>query len=130
MKLSTTLGFDGDPARYARKARDLESAGVDLVWSGEIYGFDLVSSLAYLAGQTTTLELMTGIIPIYSRTPALIAQTAATIDALSGGRFHLGLGSSGPAGHRGLARRAVRPAAAAHPRGHRHLPQGVDAASR
>ena len=96
MKISTTLGFDGDPVRYARKARDLEAAGVDLVWSGEIYGFDLVSSLAYLAGQTTSLELMTGILPIYSRTPALIAQTAATIDALSGGRFHLGLGSSGP----------------------------------
>jgi len=96
MKVSTTLAFEGDPARYARKARDLEAAGVDLVWSGEIYGFDLVSSLAYLAGQTTTLELMTGILPIYSRTPALIAQTAATIDALSGGRFHLGLGSSGP----------------------------------
>ena len=96
MKISTTLGFDGDPARYARKAKDLESAGVDLVWSGEIYGFDLVSSLAYRAGQTTTLELMTGIIPVYSRSPALIAQTAATIDALSGGRFHLGLGSSGP----------------------------------
>jgi F420-dependent oxidoreductase-like protein len=96
MKLSTTLAFDGDPARYARKARELESAGIDLIWSGEIYGFDLISSLAYLAGQTTTVELMTGIIPVYSRTPALIAQTAATIDALSGGRFHLGLGSSGP----------------------------------
>ena len=96
MKISTTLGFDGDPVRFARKAKELESAGVDLVWGGEIYGFDLVSALAYLAGQTTTLELMTGIIPIYSRTPALIAQTAATIDALSGGRFHLGLGSSGP----------------------------------
>jgi F420-dependent oxidoreductase-like protein len=96
MKISTTLGFDGDPVRFARKARELESAGVDLVWGGEIYGFDLVSSLAYLAGQTTTLELMTGIIPVYSRTPALIAQTAATIDALSGGRFHLGLGTSGP----------------------------------
>jgi F420-dependent oxidoreductase-like protein len=96
VKLSTTLGFTGDPVSYARKARDLESAGVDLVWSGEIYDFDLVSSLAYLAGQTSSLELMTGIIPVYSRTPALIAQTAATIDALSGGRFHLGLGSSGP----------------------------------
>ena len=96
MKISTTLGFDGDPVRFAQKAKDLESAGVDLVWSGEIYGFDLTSTLAYLAGQTTTLELMTGIIPVYSRTPALIAQTAATIDALSGGRFHLGLGTSGP----------------------------------
>jgi F420-dependent oxidoreductase-like protein len=96
MKLSTTLAFDGDPARYAAKARDLESAGIDLIWSGEIYGFDLISSLAYLAGQTSRVELMTGIIPVYSRTPALIAQTAATIDALSGGRFNLGLGSSGP----------------------------------
>jgi len=96
MKISTTLGFNGDPVSFARQAKDLESAGVDLVWSGEIYGFDLVSSLAYLAGQTTTLELMTGIIPVYSRTPALIAQTAATIDALSNGRFHLGLGTSGP----------------------------------
>jgi F420-dependent oxidoreductase-like protein len=96
MKISTTLGYDGDPVRFARKAKELESAGVDLVWSGEIYGFDLVSTLAYLAGQTTTLELMTGIIPVYSRTPALIAQTAATIDSLSNGRFHLGLGSSGP----------------------------------
>ncbi len=96
MKISTTLGYDGDPVRFARKAKELESAGVDLVWSGEIYGYDLVSTLAYLAGQTTTLELMTGIIPVYSRTPALIAQTAATIDSLSNGRFHLGLGSSGP----------------------------------
>lgn len=96
MKISTTLGYDGDPVAYARKAKDLESAGVDLVWSGEIYGFDLVSSLAYLAATTTTLELMTGIITVYSRTPALIAQTAATIDSLSGGRFHLGLGTSGP----------------------------------
>ena len=96
MKISTTLAYEGDPARYTRRAKDLESAGVDLVWSGEIYGFDLVSSLAYLAGVTTTLELMTGIIPVYTRTPALIAQTAATIDSLSGGRFHLGLGTSGP----------------------------------
>ena len=96
MKISTTVGFDGDPVRFARHAKDLESAGVDLVWGGEVYGFDLVSSLAYLAGQTTTLELMTGIIPVYSRSAALIAQTAATIDALSGGRFHLGLGTSGP----------------------------------
>ncbi len=95
MKISTTLGFHGDPVRFAQEAKDLERAGVDLIWSGEIYGFDLVSSLAFLAGQTTSLELMTGIIPVYSRTPALIAQTAATLDALSNGRFHLGLGSSG-----------------------------------
>ena len=96
MKLGTGIGFSGDPARLARHARDLESAGIDRVWGGEIYGFDLVSVLAYLAGQTERLELMTGILPIYSRSPALIAQTAATIDTLSGGRFVLGLGTSGP----------------------------------
>jgi F420-dependent oxidoreductase-like protein len=96
MKIATTLTFDGDPLRYAQQARDLERAGVDLVWAGEIYGYDLVSALGYLAGQTSKLELMTGILPIFSRTPALIAQTAATLDALSQGRFNLGLGTSGP----------------------------------
>ncbi|MGI9616579.1 MAG: LLM class F420-dependent oxidoreductase [Acidimicrobiales bacterium] len=96
MKISTTIGFGGDPARLAQQARDLEAAGVDLLWGGEIYGFDLTSTLAFLAGQTERVELMTGIVPVYSRTPALIAQTAATIDALSGGRFVLGLGTSGP----------------------------------
>jgi len=95
MKISTTIGFTGDPKRLAQQARDYEAAGVDMVWGGEIYGFDLVSQLAFLAGQTERLELMTGILPIYSRSPALIAQSAATIDTLSQGRFILGLGSSG-----------------------------------
>lgn len=97
MKIAMGMGFfDGNPQKFAKRVQGLEASGVDLVWGGEIYGFDLGSSLAYLAGQTTTIELMTGIFPVYSRTPALIAQVAATIDALSGGRFHLGLGTSGP----------------------------------
>jgi len=96
MKLSTTIGFDGDPQRLAARVRDLEASGIDRVWGGEVYGYDLVSVLAYLAGQTERVELMTGILPVYSRSPALIAQTAATIDALSDGRFVLGLGTSGP----------------------------------
>lgn len=96
MKLSTTIGFDGDPKRLVKRVRDMESAGIDLLWGGEIYGFDLVSTLAYVAGQTERVQLMTGIVPVYSRSPALIAQTAATIDALSEGRFVLGLGTSGP----------------------------------
>jgi F420-dependent oxidoreductase-like protein len=96
MKISTTIGLDGDPVALARRARDLESAGVDLLWGAEIYGYDLVSTLGFLAGQTEHVQLMTGIIPLYSRSPALIAQTAATLDALSGGRFVLGLGTSGP----------------------------------
>ena len=96
MKISTTIGFNGDPQSLAKRARELESAGVDLLWGGEVYGYDLVSTLAYLAGQTERAQLMSGILPLYSRSPALIAQTAATIDALSGGRFVLGLGTSGP----------------------------------
>ena len=96
MKISTTIGFNGDPQQLAKQAKDLESAGVDLLWGAEIYGYDLVSTLAYLAAETSTVQLMTGIIPLYSRSPSLIAQTAATLDALSGGRFVLGLGSSGP----------------------------------
>ncbi|MEM7340145.1 MAG: LLM class F420-dependent oxidoreductase [Actinomycetota bacterium] len=96
MRISTTIGFGGDPDRLAQQARDLESAGVDLLWGGEIYGFDLTSTLAFLAGATERVQLMTGIVPVYSRSPALIAQTAATIDALSKGRFVLGLGTSGP----------------------------------
>lgn len=96
MKLSTTIGFNGDPAALVRRAQDLEAAGVDRVWGGEIYGYDLVSTLAFVAAHTQRLELMTGILPVYSRSPALIAQTAMTLDALSGGRFVLGLGTSGP----------------------------------
>lgn len=98
MKISMALGAGAslDPKGLTRHVQDLERAGVDLVWGGEIYGFDLVSTLGYVAGQTSTIELMTGILPIYSRTPALIAQTAMTLDTLSEGRFTLGLGSSGP----------------------------------
>ncbi|MGH1489547.1 MAG: LLM class F420-dependent oxidoreductase [Acidimicrobiales bacterium] len=98
MKISMALGAGAslNPKSLATRAKDLESAGVDLFWGGEIYGFDLVSTLAFVAAHTTKAELMTGILPIYSRSPALIAQTAMTIDTLSEGRFILGLGSSGP----------------------------------
>ena len=98
MKISMALGAGAslEPSSLARHAQNLESAGVDLVWGGEIYGYDLVSTLAFVAGQTKKMELMTGILPVYSRSPALIAQTAITIDTLSEGRFVLGLGSSGP----------------------------------
>ncbi len=98
MKISMALGAGAslNPKSLARRAKDLESAGVDLVWGGEIYGFDLVSTLTFVAAHTEKMQLMTGILPIYSRSPALIAQTAMTIDTLSEGRFILGLGSSGP----------------------------------
>ena len=98
MQISMVIGTGAslDPNGLARHVQNLESAGVDLVWGGEIYGYDLVSTLAFVAGQTKTIKLMTGILPVYSRSPALIAQTAITIDTLSEGRFVLGLGTSGP----------------------------------
>jgi F420-dependent oxidoreductase-like protein len=96
MKLSTSLPYAGDIKRAARQVHDLEAAGIDLIWVAEAYGFDAVSVLGYLAGQTETVELGAGILPIYTRTPTLLAMTAAGLDELSDGRFVLGLGASGP----------------------------------
>ena len=96
MKLSMTLNYSGDPKRTAQTARDYESAGVDMVWVAELYSFDAVSLMGYLAAVTDRMEIASGILPLYSRTPTLIGMTAAGLDAVSGGRFALGLGASGP----------------------------------
>ncbi len=96
MKLSMTLNYTGDPKAAAQTAADYERAGVDAIWVAELYSFDAVSILGYLAAKTERMELVSGILPIYSRTPALIASTAAGLDAVSDGRFVLGLGASGP----------------------------------
>ena len=96
MKLSTSLPYAGNIKQAMRQVHDLESAGLDLVWIAEAYGFDAVSLLGYLAAQTETVELGAGILPIYTRTPTLLAMTAAGLDELSDGRFVLGLGASGP----------------------------------
>ena len=96
MKLTTTLSYAGGFQEAAREVSDLETAGLDLVWVAEAYGFDGPSLLGYLAATTSRVELGAGILPIYTRTPTLIAMTAAGVDALSDGRFHLGLGASGP----------------------------------
>ncbi len=66
------------------------------MWVAEAYGFDSPSLMGYLAAKTETVEIGAAILPIYTRTPTLIAMTAAGIDALSDGRFSLGLGASGP----------------------------------
>jgi F420-dependent oxidoreductase-like protein len=96
MKLSMTLNYSGDPVQAAATAADYEKAGVDMIWVAELYSFDAVSILGYLAARTERMQLASGILPIYSRTPALIASTAAGLDAVSQGRFVLGLGASGP----------------------------------
>jgi F420-dependent oxidoreductase-like protein len=96
MRLSTPLGYAGGFKEQADRVGDLERAGIDIVWVAEAYGFDGVSQMGYLAAKSEQVQIGSGILPIYSRTPALIAQTAAGIDALSGGRCILGLGASGP----------------------------------
>lgn len=96
MKLATTFVRSGDLAADVARVRDLERAGLDLLWVPEAYSFDSVSLLGFLAARTTTLELGSGIINVFSRTAPCVAQTAAGLDDVSGGRFVLGLGASGP----------------------------------
>jgi F420-dependent oxidoreductase-like protein len=96
MKISTMLSYAGGFKEATDQVREMEKAGLDLVWVAEAYGFDAPSLMGYLAARTDTVEIASGILPIYTRTPTLIAMTAAGIDALSGGRFTLGLGASGP----------------------------------
>ena len=74
----------------------LEKAGIDIAWIAEAYGFDGVSLMGYIAAKTETLQIGSGILPFYSRTPTLLAMSAAGIDFLSGGRCILGIGASGP----------------------------------
>ena len=96
MKISMLLDYSGDPRETAARVGDLERAGLDVIWAAEAYSLDAVSILGYLAARTERLQLGSAILPIYSRTPTLTAMTAAGLDAVSGGRFILGLGTSGP----------------------------------
>ena len=97
MRLGLELGYltkgSPDPVALAERA---EAAGFDSVWVSEAWGSDGVSLLAWIGARTERVALGTAILPIGSRTPALLAQTAATLDMLSGGRLILGLGVSGP----------------------------------
>lgn len=97
MRLGLELGYltstSPDPIALATRA---EAVGFDSVWVSEAWGSDAVSLLAWIGARTERVALGTAILPIGSRTPALLAQTAATLDLLSGGRLILGLGVSGP----------------------------------
>ncbi len=75
---------------------DAERLGVHSVWVAEAWGYDALTPLAYLAARTATIKLGTGIVQIGARTPAMLAMSAMSMQALSGGRFLLGLGTSGP----------------------------------
>lgn len=96
MRISTILDYASDPIESAQDVIAYENAGLDMVWVAEAWTFDSVSLLGYLAAVTKHVQLGSGIFNIYSRTPAVLAMTAAGIDQISGGRFNLGLGASGP----------------------------------
>ncbi|MCB0977677.1 MAG: LLM class F420-dependent oxidoreductase [Acidimicrobiales bacterium] len=96
MQISMQLSYSGGFKEAADNVAELEKAGLDLVWIAEAYGFDGVSLMGYVAAKTSKVQIASGILPIYTRTPTLIAMTAAGIDSLSDGRCHLGLGASGP----------------------------------
>jgi F420-dependent oxidoreductase-like protein len=96
MRVGMTLGYAGGFSQAVTELADFERAGLEIVFVPEAYSFDAVSQLGFIAARTTRLEIASGILPIYSRSPALIAMTAAGLDHVSGGRFTLGLGSSGP----------------------------------
>ena len=75
---------------------EAERLGADSVWVAEAWGYDAFTPLAYLATQTSRIRLATGIAQLGARTPALLAMSAMSMQALSGRRFLLGLGTSGP----------------------------------
>jgi F420-dependent oxidoreductase-like protein len=89
-------GFGTNAAEQLELAREAERLGYDSAWAAEAYGSDAATVLAWLAAQTSTIGLGSAIFQIPARSPAMTAMTAATLDQLSGGRFRLGLGLSGP----------------------------------
>jgi F420-dependent oxidoreductase-like protein len=96
MRLSTQLNYAGDAAAAVAQVKAMEAAGLDIVWVAEAYSYDAVSTMGFLAAHTSSVQIASGILPLYSRTPTLLAMTAASLDSLSGGRCILGLGASGP----------------------------------
>jgi F420-dependent oxidoreductase-like protein len=99
MRLGVMLGYFGAGTTAAEQLElvtEAERLGYDSAWVAEAYGSDAATVLAWLAAQTSTIDLGSGVFQIPARSPAMTAMTAATLDQLSGGRFRLGLGLSGP----------------------------------
>jgi F420-dependent oxidoreductase-like protein len=99
MRLGLSLGYQTawtTPADHLAFAQEAERLGYSVVWAAEAYGSDSPSILAWIVGQTTRIDVGSAVMQIPARAPAATAMTAATIDTLSGGRFRLGLGVSGP----------------------------------
>ena len=96
MRIGMALNYAGGFKETAAELADFEKAGLDIVFVPEAYSFDAVSQLGYLAAVTERVQLASGIMQIYPRTPTMTAMTAAGLDYVSDGRFSLGIGASGP----------------------------------
>ncbi len=98
MRLGINLGYwgGGMDADNLAVAREADLLGYSVCWAAEAYGSDAPTVLSWVAAQTTRIDVGSAIFQIPARTPAMTAMTAATLDSLSGGRFRLGLGVSGP----------------------------------
>ena len=96
MKLGAMVGMRDDPDAFAARAKRLEDVGVEYLWTGEAYSADAVSTMGFLAAVTKKAQIGSSILPLYTRTPTVLAMTAVGIDKLSRGRCILGLGASGP----------------------------------
>ncbi|MGI8512842.1 MAG: LLM class F420-dependent oxidoreductase [Solirubrobacteraceae bacterium] len=99
MKLGVNVGYWGlglTAEQQLEGVQEAEKLGYDSVWAAEAYGSDAATVLAWLAAGTTTIDICSGIFQIPARSAGMTAMTAATLDQISGGRFRLGLGTSGP----------------------------------
>ena len=86
MRIATLLSYAGGFKQAVAEVQELEKAGLDVVWVPEAYSFDAPSAMGYLAAQTERVTIASGILPIYTRSPSLLAMTAAGVDYLSDGR--------------------------------------------
>ncbi|MFI8992664.1 LLM class F420-dependent oxidoreductase [Streptomyces sp. NPDC053542] len=96
MRIGMMLSYSGGFKETVEVLGDYEKAGLDIVFVPEAYSYDAISQLGYIAARTERLEIASGILQIYTRTPSLTAMTAAGLDYVSDGRFTLGIGASGP----------------------------------
>ncbi len=96
MRIGMALNYADGFAETVAELADYENAGLDILFVAEAYSYDAVSQLGFLAARTERLQLASGILQLYTRTPTLTAMTAAGLDYVSGGRFNLGIGASGP----------------------------------
>jgi Luciferase-like monooxygenase len=128
MKLGAVVGMRDDPAAFGRHLKAIEEAGVEYLWAGEAYSADSVSTMGFIAAATSRARIGSAILPLYTRTPTLLAMTAAGLDKLSGGRSILGIGASGPQvveGFHGVPYDAPSCGTGSRPTGHQGSPSST-----